>query len=125
MRRAAALLTLVCGAWTQAPAPDCPMIASAAVPAAVEPEAGGHPGHVHGAAAGPGAHSSAEPGHGEGHRDSGCMLLMGCGAPALAAPFPPASFFAGPTLSIRAWPAPGHRPGVLRTRDPPPPRLSA
>jgi hypothetical protein len=125
MPRVLATLLLLCFAWSQAFAADCPLASLAG--AAAAPAHTLHAEHAHALEAMHGmvGHTSpprsSQPEH---HRTSQCVLAMACGMAALPTHVGDS---AGVRLSTRTvpWPAGAAYLSPVLGSDPPPPRLPA
>ncbi len=127
LRRTVALLALVCGAWAQALALDCPM----GLPADASADASAQAAHAHDAHAGHGAHAAVGGSSTSATDDppttpspTSCMLVMGCGATGQVARLASTTLEA-PTLRTRTPVEATALASDLLPQEPPPPRLSA
>jgi hypothetical protein len=127
MTRAFAALLLLCFAWSQAFAADCPLAAPAGTDAAAHAGHAGHAGMTHGGH----AHASTTSTRTEHaprqapaqHHRAGCVLAMACGAPALPHHVSESADLRQPTAGA-TWPARTAYLSPVLGSDPPPPRLA-
>ena len=126
MTRTLAALLLVCLAFAQAFAADCPLAAPAAGAQALTASTDEHHAdasmqmHAHASAHHAGTPRSAPPEH---HHAAECVLAMSCGVAALPRRTVESAVLGQPTLDV-AWPATLAYLSPVLGSDPPPPRLA-